>query len=206
MLALAIAFSSNRNLTGENADANQELFLFDTTTNTFTQVTTATGSAIFSGSPTINAAGTRIAFLSNADLTGENPDGNREVFLATCLEEDTTPPVITVSANHAMLWPPNGRLVPVTVSGTMTDEPGGSGVNASSAGYMILDEYGQIQPRGSITLGANGRYTVTVSLEASRRGNDRDGRHYTIIVSAKDNLGNPVAASTIVTVPHDQGK
>jgi len=87
----------------------------------------------------------------------------------------------------------------------MTDEPGGSGVNASSAAYMVLDEYGQLQPRGSITLGANGRYTVTVSLEASRRGNDRDGRHYTIIVSATDNVGNPGAASTIVRVPHDQG-
>jgi hypothetical protein len=92
--------------------------------------------------------------------------------------EDITPTVITVSANPAMLWPPNGRLVPVTVSGTMTDEPGGSGVNASSAAYMVLDEYGQLQPRGSITLGANGRYTVTVSPEASRRGNDQDGRHY----------------------------
>jgi hypothetical protein len=120
--------------------------------------------------------------------------------------EDITPTVITVSANPAMLWPPNGRLVPVTVSGTMTDEPGGSGVNASSAAYMVLDEYGQLQPRGSITLGANGRYTVTVSPEASRRGNDQDGRHYTIIVSATDNVGNPGAASTIVTVLHDQGQ
>src|SRR5262245_2876567 len=120
--------------------------------------------------------------------------------------KDTTAPGIPVAANPTMLGPPNGRMVPVTVSGTMTDEPGGSGVNASSAAYMVLDEYGQLEPRGSITLGANGRYTVTVSLEASRRGNDPDGRRYTIIVGATDNVGNPAAASTIVTVPHDQGQ
>jgi hypothetical protein len=99
-----------------------------------------------------------------------------------------------------------GLALVLIALGISTDEPGGSGVNASSAAYMVLDEYGQLQPRGSITLGANGRYTVTVSLEASRRGNDKDGRHYTIIVGAKDNVGNPGTASTIVTVPHDQGK
>jgi hypothetical protein len=68
----------------------------------------------------------------------------------------------------------------------MMDEPGGSGVNASSAAYMVLDEYGQLQPRGGITLGTNGRYTVTVLLEASLQGNDQDGCRYTILVAAKD--------------------
>jgi hypothetical protein len=115
------------------------------------------------------------------------------------------PPAITISANPATLWPPNGKLVSVKVSGTITDEPSGSGVNASSAAYVVMDEYGQIQPKGGITLGTSGSYTFTVALEASRRGNDQDGRHYTIAVSAKDNTGNLGVASTIVTVPHDQG-
>jgi hypothetical protein len=88
----------------------------------------------------------------------------------------------------------------------MTDEPGGSEVNASSAAYVVMDEYGQIQPRGSLTLGADERYTFTVALEASRKGNDHDGRHYTIAVSANDHAGNLGVASTIVTVPHDRGK
>jgi hypothetical protein len=118
----------------------------------------------------------------------------------------STPPlVVTVSANPTTLWPPNRKLVPITVSGTITDR-GGSGVNVSSAAYAVMDEYGQIQPRGNITLGADGRYTFTVALEASRRGNDQDGRHYTIAVSAKDNAGNLGVSSTIVIVPHDQGQ
>lgn len=77
-----IAFQSTANLTGSNAEGNFESFLFDTTTDTFTQITSTTGS--FSGDVSINADGTRIAFVSDADLTGGNPDGNDEIFLATC--------------------------------------------------------------------------------------------------------------------------
>jgi hypothetical protein len=119
---------------------------------------------------------------------------------------DTIRPAVTISANPARLWPPNGKLVSVTVSGTITDELGGSGVNVSSAAYVVVDEYGRIQPLGTIALGTDGRYAFTVAIEASRNGNDQDGRQYTIAVSAKDHAGNLGVASTIVTVPHDQGK
>jgi hypothetical protein len=114
---------------------------------------------------------------------------------------DPTPPVITVSASPAALWPPNGQRVTVTVSGTMTDS-GGSEVNASSAAYVVMDEYGQVQPKGGVTLKSNGSYSFTVALEASRQGNDQDGRHYTIAVSARDNAGNLGGASATATVPH----
>jgi hypothetical protein len=118
---------------------------------------------------------------------------------------DTSPPVVTISASPATLWPPNGKAVPVTVSGTMTDN-GGSEVNAESAAYVVMDEYGQVQPKGSVTLKSNDSYSFTIALQASRNGNDQDGRHYTIVVSAKDNAGNPGFASTTVTVPYDQGQ
>jgi hypothetical protein len=119
---------------------------------------------------------------------------------------DTIPPAITVSASPSTLWPPNGKLVSVRISGTIRDAPGGSGMNASSAAFAVLDEYGQLQPHGSLTLGTDGRYAFTVALQASRKGKDQDGRHYTIAVSARDNAGNLGVASTIITVPHDQGQ
>jgi hypothetical protein len=135
-----------------------------------------------------------------------SPDADLHFQTYVNLAMDTIPPAVTVSASPATLWPPNGKLVPVTVSGTMTDsEPDGSGVNASSAAFVVADEYGQVQPSGSITLGADGSYAFTILLQASRKGNDQDGRHYVIIVSAKDNAGNLGASSTMVTVPHDQG-
>ena len=116
---------------------------------------------------------------------------------------ETTPPVLTISASSRTLWPPNGKMVPVTISGTMTDA--GSGVRASTATYTVIDEYGRVQPSGPITLGTNGTYSFTILLQASRNGNDQDGRKYTITVRAQDNAGNNGSASTNVIVPHDQG-
>jgi hypothetical protein len=78
----------------------------------------------------------------------------------------------------------------------------GSGVQAGSAAYVVMDEYGQIQPSGSVTL-VDARYAFTVALQASRRGNDSDGRHYTIAVSAKDKAGNLGVESATVTVPRN---
>jgi len=119
---------------------------------------------------------------------------------------DTTPPVITVSANPSILWPPNGKMVTVTVSGTITDnEPGGTGVNPSTAVYMVTDEYALVQPSGSVPLQPNGSYSFTIQLEASRNGNDQNGRQYMITIGAQDNAGNPGTAATGVLVPHDQG-
>ena len=116
---------------------------------------------------------------------------------------DTTPPVITLSVTPKVLWPPKGKMLPVTISGTITDT--GSGVNLSSAAYFVTDEYGLIQPTGVITLGAGGSYSFTVLLQASRQGSDLDGRRYSITVRASDNAGNAGSQSTVVTVPHDQG-
>lgn len=78
-----IAFESNRDLTGtgSNADANIEVFLFDTSTMTTTQVTVTTGSINPFLGPAINPDGTLIAFSSDRDLTGGNPDLNAEIFL-----------------------------------------------------------------------------------------------------------------------------
>jgi probable HAF family extracellular repeat protein len=126
--------------------------------------------------------------------------------LWTPIRIDTTPPTVTiVSVTPDTLWPPNGQMVTVTISGSITDA--GSGVDASTTAYAVTDEYGLIQPSGYITnLNATtGNYTFTIQLQASRRGNDRDGRQYTIIVSAQDEEGNMGSASARVIVPQNQG-
>ena len=65
---------------------------------------------------------------------------------------------------------------------------------------MVMDEHGQIQPRVSLMLGADGSYAFTTALEAWRKGNDQDGRHYTIAVSAEDNAGTLGVAPTIASL------
>jgi len=81
-----IAFISDANLTGGNLDGNREIFLYETTTvnpdgtlGGFTQITHTDASS--NEEPAISADGTRIAFVSSANLTGGNPDGNFEIFL-----------------------------------------------------------------------------------------------------------------------------
>jgi hypothetical protein len=116
---------------------------------------------------------------------------------------DTTPPLVTISATPKTLWPPNGAMISVTISGKVTDFE--SGVNPSTVTYAVTDEYGSLQPSGAVILKPDGSYSFSLPLQASRNGNDQDGRNYTITVTAQDNAGNTASASTIVTVPHDQG-
>jgi hypothetical protein len=119
--------------------------------------------------------------------------------------DDVTPPLISVSATPKTLWPPNGQMVLVTISGTIKDIE--SGVNPSAATYAVTDEYGLIQPNDFITNldETTGNYTFTIQLQALRNGNDRDGRQYTISIIAQDNAGNTGSKDTSVIVPHGQG-
>jgi hypothetical protein len=114
---------------------------------------------------------------------------------------DHESPLVTVSSSPTTLWPPAGEIVPVVVFGTISES--GSGIKPGSPHYTVIDEYGKVQPDGSVTLLPDGRYSVVVFLQASREGSDRDGRRYTITVSATDNAGNIGSNQTLVIVPHD---
>jgi|KBSMisStandDraft_5_1062788.scaffolds.fasta_scaffold24597_2 hypothetical protein len=125
------------------------------------------------------------------------------IFLNTTSPPDITPPVVTVSADPSILWPPNGRIVSVALTGTITDT--GSGVDPRSTNFEIKDEYGLVQPSGSFDVNADGSYRVVVPLAASREGSDSDGRTYNVTVSAKDKAGNLGSGAAVIRVPHDRG-
>lgn len=116
----------------------------------------------------------------------------------------TTPPTITFSASPKLLWPPNGEMVPVKVSGKITDA--GTGCTVKSATYTVTDEYGEVQPSGPVTLGPGDVFSFTVLLRASRFGTDIDGRLYTVIVTAGSNSNKTSSRSGTVVVPHDQAQ
>jgi hypothetical protein len=112
---------------------------------------------------------------------------------------DTAPPVVTAAATPASLWPANKKNVNVTVNGSITDARSG----VASATYRVLDSYGELEPGGPVAVGADGRYSFVVPLLADRKGTDKTGRRYTIIVHAVDRAGNPAMATAVVLVPHD---
>jgi Tol biopolymer transport system component len=80
-----IIFWSTADPVGLNPDGNIEVFLLTTSAggNTIKQISNSTGSILggFNLSPSIDDAGDRMAFFSDRDLIGQNPDNNFEVYL-----------------------------------------------------------------------------------------------------------------------------
>lgn len=64
-----IAFSSNRNLTGGNPDGNLEIFIFDTATSTFAQLTNTYG-IVGATDAKISGDGSRVAYIRDSSAGG----------------------------------------------------------------------------------------------------------------------------------------
>jgi hypothetical protein len=137
------------------------------------------------------------------DLLVENPNAGTDGGLGVLLNSTpfcTAPPVVTISVAPTSLWPPNGKMAPVTISGTITD----TGCSVTNAAYVVTDEYGEVQPMGAVTLGGGGVYSFTILLQASRHGTDLYGRLYTITVSASNDPGKTGSSTATVIVPHNR--
>jgi hypothetical protein len=116
---------------------------------------------------------------------------------------DTTPPTLTVAVDKGILWPPNHKMVPVTVLVNAYD--GESGVANTKITSVTSNEPvdglgdGDMAPDWVIT------GDLTLNLRAERSGTG-SGRVYTITVVCTDNAGNSASKMVQVMVPHDQEK
>jgi hypothetical protein len=148
----------------------------------------------------------------STDSDDSEPVGAHSILISV----DRSSPSLTISSvSPDVLWPPNGKFVTVTVAGMASDSL--SGVNAQALKFHVVDEYGRVEPSGRITnLAETGvtafggfshiDFSFQVQLQARRFGFDKNGRHYTIDVSAGDMAGNTAFASAQVVVPHDMGR
>ncbi|HEY9402263.1 MAG TPA: Ig-like domain-containing protein [Pyrinomonadaceae bacterium] len=97
-----IAFASRENPTGENADGNSEIFLYaDERLQQITHTSPrdhAQPTADGNFQPSISDDGSFVAFASNRDLTGTNPDANLEIFLYDTTTRATTQLTATADA------------------------------------------------------------------------------------------------------------
>ena len=136
--------------------------------------------------------------------TYDDGNGNTTTQTQTVIVEDTTPPSIdTISASPDVIWPPNHKMVPVTISVVASDncdaDPTCQIISiASNEPENGLGD-GDTAPDWEIT------GDLTANLRAERAGNG-SGRVYTITVRCTDSVGNSTDQQVTVTVPHDKKK
>ena len=154
-----------------------------------------TGSIVAVSNVNANLPGSYTVKYTVSDASGNKATATRVVNVV-----DTTPPALSKpKASPNLIWPPNGRLVLVTVRydaadncssatcslGVTSDEPvSGSGNGHTSPDWEIVDAH-------------------HVRLRAERSGHG-DGRTYTITVTCRDASGNAVSRSATVVVPRNR--
>lgn len=111
------------------------------------------------------------------------------------LNIDKTSPVVNISAEPESLWPPNKKMVDVSINGSATDVTSA----ISSVNITVTDEYGIY----NMTVP---NFGSAIQLEAWREGTDSDGRRYTITAVAIDMAGNKTTGTADVIVPLNKGK
>lgn len=120
-----------------------------------------------------------------SDASGNSTPGSVDVVVPP----DTTAPVISsVSANPSTIEPPNGALVPVTVSVTASD-------NVDASPSCALSSISVVPTPGPDD------YMTTGPLTAKLRA--VGGRTYTLVVTCRDSAGNAASSAVAVVVPPD---
>jgi hypothetical protein len=140
--------------------------------------------------------GRSIALHSNGLLVGAHgafagPNRSGAAFL---LEYDLATPVIqSIAATPALLWPPNRKLVPVTLKVAASDDCGPVRCRISG-----VSSEGALDPRDWLVTG-----DLSLSLRAVRDPHGK-GRNYKVTVACEDNAGHASTADVIIDVPHDR--
>jgi hypothetical protein len=121
---------------------------------------------------------------------------------------DTMPPALAAECSPTVLWPPNHKMVEVTVGFDAADN---SGKPPAITVEVTSDEAedgsgdGDTSPDWDNIAVDEASGVVTLDLRAERSGKG-DGRVYTITVTATDAAGNASTATCEVTVPHSKKK
>ena len=131
-------------------------------------------------------------------LTASDPAGLSSTCTSTVTVVDTTPPVIAgVTATPNSLWPPNHKMVAVSVSPKVADV-----CDAGAARNCRITSVSSNEG-SSADWQLTGALSVNLRAERSGAGGNRV---YNVAVECADASGNRAQGAVAVAVPHDQGK
>jgi hypothetical protein len=117
---------------------------------------------------------------------------------AVTVLDSTAPTITSVSASPATLWPPNHKMVPVTVTASATDTCGAATCTiASITSNESVNGHGD--GNTSVDWQITGPNTADVRAERSGGGS---GRVYTLTVRCTDPSGNASTGTATVAVTH----
>jgi hypothetical protein len=147
-----------------------------------------------------NANSNTYSFIASSSQNGYqyhamffNDSGFNRTVPAT-LTVGSAPQLNIVSVSPSVIWPPNNKMVLVTVQFAATSL---CGLSSSGIAGVTNNETGLADAQ--IVDASH------VLIRASRFGSGR-GRIYTITVGATDSSGHTTTKTALVTVPHDQGQ
>ncbi len=100
-----LAFTSTFDPLGLNSDRSGEVFLYDLQDNRMRQLTQSAGHAASNAQVSISGDGSRLAFVSSANLLGTNADGNQELFVFDLLDDTLTQITQTVGSGSYSVDP-----------------------------------------------------------------------------------------------------
>jgi len=149
------------------------------------------------------ADGTVISNTATVSSLTFDPDTTNNSSTTTTTASNPPPTITGAAADPSVLWPPNHRMVNVTVSYDVTDNcplPFGSCTLSVTSNEPVLGHgSGHTSPDWIVVDDHD------VLLRAEREGGGT-GRIYTITITCTDSGGNSSEEQVEVTVPHDQGR
>jgi uncharacterized repeat protein (TIGR03803 family) len=130
-------------------------------------------------------------------LTVTDNHGASNSCTATVTVMDTTLPTISdVAVTPNVLWPPNSKMVEVTVNYTATDD-------CSTVSNTLFVTSNEVPNGGAPDWVIEDNHHVQLRAERSGTGS---GRVYKVTVISTDNAGNSATSTVTVTVPKNHGK
>jgi uncharacterized repeat protein (TIGR01451 family) len=142
------------------------------------------------------ANGTTISNTATVNSTTLDPDSSNNSMTATTMASNPPPQITGASASPSSIWPPNHKMVEVTINYGTSDNCGavtcvltvssnepvnGTGDGDTAPDWEVIDAH-------------------HVRLRAERSGNGT-GRVYTITITCTDSAGNSSSQNVYVTVP-----